>query len=103
MNGMKVDSAIQAARFLYTFLFGMAARILYVLLQNRQKVLCGSRLRSHLLDAAFWILILAGFTAVIQLLCGGELRIYMVVGSAAGFTLAAVLEKLSHGNTGEKS
>lgn len=103
MNGMKVDSAIQAARFLYTLLFGMAARILYVLLQNGQNMLRGSKLRSYLLDAAFWILILAGFTAVIQLLCGGELRIYTAVGAAVGFAFAAILEKLSQRNTGEKS
>ena len=102
MNGMKVDSAIQAARFLYTFLFGMAARMLYVLLQNRQKS-SHRKWRSYLLDAVFWMLILAGFTAVIQLLCGGELRIYTAVGSAAGFTLAALLERLSQRNTGEKS
>ena len=37
------------------------------------------------------------------MLCGGELRIYTAVGSAAGFTLAAILEKLSQRNIGEKS
>jgi len=88
---MKVNSAIQAARFLYTILFGLCTGPLYDLLQviqrrNRHKPLC-----SALWDAGFWTIVLSGFTVLILTLCGGELRIYMGVGSALGFFLYTVL------------
>jgi len=88
---MKVNSAIQAARFLYTILFGLCIGPLFDLLQMIQRHNRRKPLKSVLMDAGFWTIVLSGFTVLIITLCGGELRIYMGLGALCGFALYTVL------------
>ena len=87
MNGMRVDSALQAARFLYCAAFGAAVYLLLrgvTALQRRRRPVRGA-----LLDAAFWLAALAAFVILIQGPCGGELRLYHLFGAGSGGAASA--------------
>lgn len=88
MNGMRVDSAVQAARFLYACAFGAGAYLLYhaqTRLHRRGRVLAGL-----LLDAGYWLVTLGAFVLLILGCCGGELRLYHLCGIGAGASAAGI-------------
>ena len=88
MNGMRVDSAVQAARLLYACAFGAGAYLLYLVqtrLNRRGRVLAGL-----LLDAGYWLVTLGAFVLLILGCCGGELRLYHLCGIGAGASAAGI-------------
>ncbi len=92
MNGMRVDSALQAARFLYSAAFGAAAYLLFRGVTARQRP--RHVLRGALLDTAFWLTTLIAFGILILGPCGGELRLYHLFGVGSG--AAAAVRILGH-------
>ncbi len=94
MNGMRVDSMLQASRFLYSCAFGLAAYLLYrgqTWFQRRGRARRGHVLRGLLLDAGYWLVTLAAFVLLVLGLFGGELRLYHLFGVGSGAAVGGLL------------
>ena len=100
MNGMRVDSALQAARFLYSAAFDAAACLLFCSVSAWQRP--RRIFRGALLDTAWWLITLIAFVILILGPCGGELRLYHLLGVGSGAAAARILgpHKKSMNNDG---